>query len=296
MPDVPAPPPPDSDWADVRPLLDAEVGLLPDKLRAPLVLCELQGVDRAAAAAALGVPAGTLSSRLARAKERLRRRLVRRGVALSTIGLGLVLAQATARAAVPPGKAAATAAAAARFAAGSGAVPGPAAAIAHKELAVMVWKKLLTGGLIATGLFGLAGAGAWVGVPMVAAAVAADDKKADKDAIQGTWKIVAGRKGNQDLPEAERNLINETGMVFDGDKLTAPHGGSFKLDAGKKPKQIDLTLDEPESLKGTYLGVYELDGDKLILHLAHPGQERPAKTDADKDGSTMRVELERVKK
>jgi RNA polymerase sigma factor (sigma-70 family) len=296
MPDVPAPPPPDSDWADVRPLLDAEVGRLPEKLRAPLVLCELQGLDRAAAAAVLGVPEGTLSSRLARAKERLRRRLVRRGVALSAIGLGLVLAQATARAAVPPAQAAAAVAAAARFAAGPGAVPGPAAAIAHKELAVMVWKKLLLGGLAAAGLFGLVGTGAWVGVPLVAAAVAGDDKKADKDALQGTWKIVLARRDGRSLSDDELKKYNETGMVFDGDSVTAPHKGSFKLDETKTPKHIDLTLDEPENSKGSYEGVYELKGDKLTLVLAERGYNRPAGLDDDKKSTTMRIELERVKK
>ena len=73
MPDVPARFT-DPDWADVRPVLDEEIEALPAKLRSALVLCELRGLDRSAAAVALGVPEGTLSSRLARGKDALRRR------------------------------------------------------------------------------------------------------------------------------------------------------------------------------------------------------------------------------
>src|SRR5262249_33686306 len=59
MPDVlPAPAEADTDWADVRPVLDAEIGRLPDKLRTVLVLCELQGLDRPTAAARRGAPRG----------------------------------------------------------------------------------------------------------------------------------------------------------------------------------------------------------------------------------------------
>ncbi len=93
MPDLPARAV-DADWADVRPLLDDEVDRLPDKLRAALVLCELQGVGRAEAAMRLGVPEGTVSSRLARAKDTLRIRLSRRGVTLSAVGLAAMLGRA----------------------------------------------------------------------------------------------------------------------------------------------------------------------------------------------------------
>ena len=81
-PDEPAPArsPPD---ADVLALLDEEVANLSEPLRAAVVLCELDGVGRADAARQLGVPAGTLSSRLAAARKQLAARLKARGVVFS---------------------------------------------------------------------------------------------------------------------------------------------------------------------------------------------------------------------
>ncbi len=65
-----------TDWA----ILHDEVDRLPERLRAPLVLCYLEGLTYGAAARQLGLSEGTLRGRISQARNRLRRRLNWRGV------------------------------------------------------------------------------------------------------------------------------------------------------------------------------------------------------------------------
>jgi RNA polymerase sigma factor (sigma-70 family) len=85
MPD-PLPPAWESD--ELKAVIDAEVAGLPDKFRAVVVLCLIEGRTSAEAAAVLGVPVGTVDSRLNTARKTLRDRLTRRGVA---VGAGVAL-------------------------------------------------------------------------------------------------------------------------------------------------------------------------------------------------------------
>jgi RNA polymerase sigma factor (sigma-70 family) len=70
-------------WTDVRPILDDEINRLPEKYRSAFVLCYLAGRTNEEAAQILRCPTGTVASRLASARERLRRNLTRRGLVIS---------------------------------------------------------------------------------------------------------------------------------------------------------------------------------------------------------------------
>lgn len=64
---------------DLNPILDRELSCLPAKYRTPIVLCDLEGQSRSCVARYLRVPEGTLSSRLARGRQLLKKRLERKG-------------------------------------------------------------------------------------------------------------------------------------------------------------------------------------------------------------------------
>jgi RNA polymerase sigma factor (sigma-70 family) len=144
---------------EAQAVVDQELAGLPEKYRAPLVLCCLEGVARDEAAQRLGWTLSTLQSRLQEARDRLRRRLGRRGLTLPAALLAAVLTEGAAPAAVPGPVALGTAKAAGLFAAGqaaaAGALSGRAVALAESVLRALALTRLKIVAVVWVGLAAL---------------------------------------------------------------------------------------------------------------------------------------------
>jgi RNA polymerase sigma factor (sigma-70 family) len=171
---------PDAELHELQQLLDRELQALNEKYRVPIVLCELEGRSRRDVARQLRIPEGTLSSRLAKGRELLAKRLARHDVALAGAALLGVLGAGAAHASPARALVSATVQAAALTAAGqsaAGIVSANVVALSQgvikamfldklKVLSVMILGILLCG--FGVGLAGMTG-------PSVQAAAPADE-------------------------------------------------------------------------------------------------------------------------
>jgi RNA polymerase sigma factor (sigma-70 family) len=139
-------------------ILDEELARLPERLRAPLVSCCLEGQTRDEAAKALGWSLGTLKRRLEQGRVLLRSRLEKRGFTLPATLAGVLVAEGVAQAAIPAGLLRTAVAAATDGTAASARVLAlanaflPRALLSRFRAAAIV---LLTASLVSAGLGGL---------------------------------------------------------------------------------------------------------------------------------------------
>jgi RNA polymerase sigma factor (sigma-70 family) len=308
-------------WRDLRPILHEEVGRLPERYRLPFVLCYLEGKTNEEAADLLGLPRGTVLSRLSRARERLRGRLTRRGLTLAGGVLATLLTHNAAGAAVPAALADSTLRAALAFAEGSGAVAGVAAPVlahANGMLRAALMARLKLTGVIVLGAT-LAGAGAgglayWAQTaggaasePPSPASVPQEDRRSnvqatgrraeDRDWLQGAWRVTAAEQRGRSL-----DPLKDRRLVFRGDRFTLSAGdgeargvipkaaleGNFTLEPGS-PGRVDL-IDQGWHLQG----IYALDDANLRLCLSEANvKRRPADFTTNPGSSQLLLTLQR---
>jgi RNA polymerase sigma factor (sigma-70 family) len=169
-------------WREVRAVLDEELARLPERYRAPLVQCYLEGQTQDEAARQLGWSPRTLRRRLGRGRDLLRARLEGRGVALSAGLLAVALAE---RVGVREALAATAGRAAVLVAAGrpaAGAVSAGAARLAEAVLKATLLARLTSLGALLLMVVALAGGAllAWGG-PAAQPPVAVDEPPKSAD-------------------------------------------------------------------------------------------------------------------
>jgi RNA polymerase sigma factor (sigma-70 family) len=230
---------------ELRRVLDQELQGLPAKYRAPLVLCDLEGKTHEQAARELGWPKGSLAKRLDGGRERLRARLVRRGVALSAAALAaLVTKEATAS--VPT----ASLAAAALLAADGGASTA-AAALAKGVVQAMWLTKMLTAAVLVLALTAVGGV---VGVKAIqnwqaqAAPAPSSPAPADEKEIMPIDKAVVYRIGQSQGPAGPFVPLSE-GAVVVGDRGDGADANVLLFNiALARSKKEDLTVPSGPNL------------------------------------------------
>jgi RNA polymerase sigma factor (sigma-70 family) len=144
--------PPTGAWQELRQVLDEELRCLPDKYRAPMVLCYLEGKTRDEAAQQLGWTPARVKTRLERGRELLRGRLHRRGLTLSAALVTSALAHDAMASAVPVALAASTTQGATLlaggFAATAAGISPQASALTQGALQAMALTKLKLGAAV----------------------------------------------------------------------------------------------------------------------------------------------------
>jgi uncharacterized protein (TIGR03067 family) len=298
-------PAPESEWSDVRPVLDEEVIRLPARYQATFVLFYFDGKSIAEVARQLGCPRGTVLSRLAWARDRLRSRLIRRGLSLTSATMALFLSKDLVSAAMPAS--AVTSAVQAAVADGTGQLT-VASVVSERavELSQAALESTLTPKLVVLAVATLAvtviefdavalnlHAPAPVPTPLQERTSAAILGKTQPVApeyakLQGAWRCIAVEQNAKATRFSRQDADSDITFAIEGDRLCVTGRGpgpvfAFKLDPKSTPKRIDLTLTTQHlaPLEGIFFlegqtGIYSLDGDTLKICYGLPDRPRPS--------------------
>lgn len=242
-------------WTDLTPIIDEELDRLPDKLRLPVVLCDLEGRPQREVARHLNIPPATLATRLASARRALAARLTRRGVTLSGGALAGLLGVHASAVAVPSGLASGLVRAVEAGAAGAplgSLVSANAVQLSEGVLRMMVLAKLKAVAVLAVTAVALT---TGLGLGLVPAA-ADDAPKAGAPETPKTVKIApasggAAARGEAPAPADDATFLRRLTLDVRGTPPTDVELWFFVSDGDgdKRAKVVDwLTADDAAKL------------------------------------------------
>jgi RNA polymerase sigma factor (sigma-70 family) len=221
-------------WEALHLAVHDEINRLPATLRAAFVLCVLEGHRHQDAAAQLGVPVGTVSARVSRARDRLMAALSARGLAAVVAAPALACAAATASAGVPPAML-------------SGARRQVADGFASASQTILH--------LASTGAGGTSMTGKWLGAVLTAAALLT--------AAGGVWYASAGPQASPAAP-----AVGETPAGQEHGDEALPPGVRFRFGAVARERTRTASAYSPD---GRFAAVGDARG-RLDLWDARTGQ------------------------
>ena len=275
--------------AERQTILYEELEQLPDRFRAAIVLCDLQGVSRREAAQRLAIGEGTLSSRLARGRSKLAQHLKKRNIVLTSgaIALALPTLGTTAAPALVQNATVRTGLCYSLGKSTDSSVSGRIVELSEGVLKTMWLKKLkllvLIALLVSATLFG-------AGISLFQAsaqtknrkdtmpdkpnnAVVGQPKVNDQDRIQGTWRLVSASENGNEIGKEEFSgstlVITKAKLIFnvfnDG-KFQEKKEWTYKLDPGKTPRHLNIT-----SRMGAAKAIYKIEGNTLKIVMDEDG-------------------------
>lgn len=281
--------------------LDSELSRLHAGLREPLVLHCLEGLSHQEIATRLGIAMGTVASRLHRAKELLKSRLVRCGVGPA---LSVALFSGVAHARIQPVLSLTAAQAVLRHHSIQTPVHTLVSSVSYSLYTgaiYMSWKKQIQ---VAAAAVLIGGASLWGASTLLASpqgdpvisTISTHTQDEELKRLQGTWYCVAIVPGGTNEPPADAlNEMKKMQLIFQDDMLSLkvvegnPKPLKVKLDTKSSPKRLELF----EGDKSRVRALYSVDGDVLIFTFQEGREGFPATLAATKELSGAMVVLQK---
>ena len=136
------------------------------------------------------------------------------------------------------------------------------------------------------------------GLLLTTGSLADDPVKNDRARLQGTWSIVSLEVNGK---AEDVSKLQEARLRIEGERYSFKLGDmrlemTHKVDPGKKPKPLDLTVTEGPTKGKTYRAIYELTQDTLkICRHVEPDKERPTAFASRPDSGLMVIVWKRAK-